>query len=356
MKKIYILLLTICTIGTVTAQPIFTQANFPQIGNVFTSYDVDPTGLSEGNSGANQTWNFASAVATGTSVTQNVVNPSSTIYGSLYPSSNLAVFTPASNGDEEYVYFNVTSTFADLIGIVTHDPTVDINLHYSDPQRFITFPFTYGNVIQDSYTAFATYIISGTQFNDYRRGSMYGTADAYGSITTPDNSYSSALRTVQHESVFDSVTIQGFPGGSVYSSHQTIYGWAPENSFNSVFVITYDTTDDGSGSGPIPSISASYSSSTVGIDENQTKESLRVFPNPANKTARVNIDSDQLDNGSTTFFAFDATGRIAKRVDFVLYPATHKSISIDMSDCKSGIYFIRVVQKEKVFSSKFLLE
>jgi hypothetical protein len=353
MKKLYVLLLSTCLIAPVLAQPTFTSADFIQIGDAITTFPLDPTGLTEGSAGANQTWNYSAATTTGAGVTANAVSPASTPYASMYPAANLAVKTISSQGNDGYGFYNVTSGYADLVGSGVHAPTMDNFFVYSDAMRAVTFPWTYNSSNQDSYVAFMTYTANGLQVNDYRRGAISVVADAYGSLTTPDATYPNTLRLHQTESSVDSVIIAGFPTAQMVFDNRTSYTWSPANYINSAFIITYDTIDQGTG--PQASVSASYSSSVTGIKESYSLKALDVYPNPAVRSSVVYINTDELNAGNTTFRAIDVNGKIVKQFDFIMYAANHKSVSVDMSDCNTGFYFIQLVQKSVTYSTKFVL-
>jgi len=353
VKKFYAILLLIFLSHTVFAQPVFTQTNFYSIGDAIATYDLDTTGLSPGNYGANQTWDFSSAVSTGSVSTAYVVTPAATPYSSLYPTANLALQTYATSGIDAYSFYDVDPNRADVVGVGTHSSTVDNFFNYSDPLRVINFPFTYNSTGQDNYVGFSTYIVSGYTMNDYKRGTYSILADGYGSVTTPEIYYPYCLRTVTVENVVDSVVITGFPTPSMITSNRTTYSYISANEFTSVFLIAYDTTDQGGG--PVANKFANFSSFVTGISETPNLKVLNVYPNPAIKSTRVNLNANELKSGQTTFYAIDSNGRIAKQIDFMLNEANHKSLSIDMSDCSEGLYFIRLVQKDVTYSSKFVL-
>ena len=75
-------------------------------------------------------------------------------------------------------------------------------------------------------------------------------------------------------------------------------------------------------------------------------ENLQVFPNPANKI--INFKNIIADDGNTLVKVYDVTGKIL----------IEKNISenrLDVSRLGNGFYLIRIFQKGKVYSSKFVI-
>jgi hypothetical protein len=67
MKKLYSLLSAIICCSSLMAQPTFTSSSIYGAGSNSTTISmVDTTNIVHGNAGANQTWNFASAVQAST--------------------------------------------------------------------------------------------------------------------------------------------------------------------------------------------------------------------------------------------------------------------------------------------------
>src|ERR1051326_3099027 len=111
MKKIYLFIaLPVLCYLPVNAQPTLTGANTnPTIGQSFTDQMVN--WQSQGNSGANVTWNFSSLSSTGTS-TLTWIDPATTPYNSNFTGANLANGTGSSDA-----YYTANSSSYSLIGI-----------------------------------------------------------------------------------------------------------------------------------------------------------------------------------------------------------------------------------------------
>src|SRR5258708_1918939 len=72
------------------AQPTITSCNLPVIGDTMYFLRIDTTGLTEGNKGANITWNFSALTLNGKKDTTVYYAPSSTPFVALFPTSNYA--------------------------------------------------------------------------------------------------------------------------------------------------------------------------------------------------------------------------------------------------------------------------
>lgn len=81
---------------------------------------------------------------------------------------------------------------------------------------------------------------------------------------------------------------------------------------------------------------------------------LSVYPNPASSDLTVKIGLDYISN--TQLQIIDLTGKIVKDYskEFKYEHGFYKA-QLDISDMKSGIYFVKVVQPDNVFTKKLLV-
>jgi hypothetical protein len=352
MKKLYTFTIALSLfITNIHAQITLNSTNWPAAGVVETNYSVDVTSASEGSAGANQTWDFSSLPSTGTSSQLEYVAPSATPYFSSFPTANSAVYTPSISGSSiGYGYYNNTSSFNDLIGFVSDDGAgTVVSLNYSDPERALTYPFTYGTSFTDSYYAVANYTISGTPVTDYRFGTNITSADAYGTVMTPAGTYNNVLRIKTTGVNTDSLDLQGFP--FVSTSHITTFTWVNQNTLEP-FVMNYDTSDDGMG-GQTFSKSGQYTSLSTGISDLLPVKPLAVYPNPSSSET-IHLNADNLNAGNAEFIVADINGRIIKNLQFTIRTAARKTIDVDMSDVAPGIYSVRLLQENSVWASRYV--
>jgi hypothetical protein len=90
MKKIVSFAL-IFFIFKVIAQPNFTSADMIKLsGEVYSDYNIDTTGISEGPSGPNQNWNF-NIITLGNASVSNVTAASISPFNTYFPSADIVI-------------------------------------------------------------------------------------------------------------------------------------------------------------------------------------------------------------------------------------------------------------------------
>jgi hypothetical protein len=160
------------------AIPVLTQSTFsPGIGEVAIGYAAD-TSINPGGSGANVAWTFNNLVLSGDSFFSTGVTPASTPFSSSFPSSTIAY---EEAGDFDYI--NSTSGIFQILGSSTGS-----NLFYYTPAlTYMTFPFTFGSTC-------STPAYTQTTVQDTFTGSLYTTADAYGTVIINGRTFNDVLR------------------------------------------------------------------------------------------------------------------------------------------------------------------
>jgi len=93
---------------------------------------------------------------------------------------------------------------------------------------------------------------------------------------------------------------------------------------------------------------------TIGIYNEELKiknEELKIYPNPANSDITLEFDSDINQNIEIQIYNILGTEVLSKQI------FCQKSVSLDVSRLKSGIYFVRVSDKKGlVYSNKLMVE
>ena len=89
----------------------------------------------------------------------------------------------------------------------------------------------------------------------------------------------------------------------------------------------------------------------VGIDSYGSRETIFIYPNPANKNLFLQL-SETL-KGNITFQIYDVVGREASP----LAPLQRRGeYEIDISSLSSGVYFLKINEGENTVVKKFLKE
>ncbi|MEK7877861.1 MAG: hypothetical protein AAB325_16925, partial [Pseudomonadota bacterium] len=214
MKKIYPLCLLILSGTYINAQsPTITSCNLPIIGDTIYFLRVDTTGLTEGNKGANITWNFSSLTLNGQKDTTIYYTPSATPFPTSFPSSN---YSATDNGSafQDYGYYDNQTTGTTLLGGDSPQGTTN----YSDTWQLYWFPLNYLDSLGDSFKA----VFNGTSGATIRRqGTSKTVADGYGTLILPTGTYPNVLRIKLQETETDYVFFgASFIGSSIITLTQ----------------------------------------------------------------------------------------------------------------------------------------
>ena len=192
------------------AQISITSVYNPQVGDIAKNLNCDTTNINPGNSGPNVNWNFSNLVITQDSSNIYFTSPSLTPYGSSFPQANIA-----ANSNGTYVYYQTSSTQILDYGLANSSIVAPL----SNPATWIQYPFTYQSTINDNFYG---------QFNlslgtNYRSGTIFVTADAYGNLTMPYGIINNTLRVKVVENIKDSTVILGF--AVITTTKLTTYFW-----------------------------------------------------------------------------------------------------------------------------------
>lgn len=329
MKKIF-LLFSLAISSFSFGQITLTSSINPVPGETQKNVDADTTGVSQGPSGANQTWNFTNLTRTDSSVLSWVAS-GSTPYAAQFPTSNVASSIDNSN----FQYFTTSANNLIVNGYAGANQVIP----YSDPQTFLQYPFSYGTTFNDNF--FATYSLSG--FNVTRSGNTTVTGDAWGTINLPFGSFNNALR-VKYTVVTRDSSNPGIP--FITNSTVTSYTWFVSGKKFPVFEIIYTTIDiNGMSSTSSKHVNYSPNNPPIGIANIGTSVpdvfSLKQnYPNPFNPSTK--IDFDVPTSGFVNLTVYDELGREVETL--VNQDLQSGSYRVDWSGAKysSGMYFYRI--------------
>lgn len=309
------------------AQPTLTAAGCsPVIGTTTTS--VSNAGFAQGAAGANQTWNFASVGNTG-STTSQYIAVGSAPNGAQFTNSNLA-----SSGNGAYAFYNSTSNALTLNGIVS--PSGGPVITYSNGEDGLRFPFTYGNSYTDTWAATFT---SGVAF--FRTGSTTVTADGYGTLITPQGTFTNALRIHFVQTYHDS---SDFAVGDYTNDEYFWYKEGIKEALASTFTFTSNFA------GQInTSTGGSYASGTVGIEGNTASLAFVLAPNPAQDIINIAINDNNLGQIKTRII--NQLGQEVAPLENINYMAGN-NMQFDVAYLKNGIYTLQLILEDNSVINK----
>ncbi|MBC7778324.1 MAG: T9SS type A sorting domain-containing protein [Phycisphaerae bacterium] len=312
-KSVFTLLFLSSFATLAFAQPVIQNTIIPDIGDVVKLTVADTLNVSEGNAGANQTWNFSNwHILSGTTPTQyRYISPVGTPYFANYPSATMA--TKVEEDTVIYVYFREESNKYSLLGAAS----IAFQQSYTDPDAQLKYPTNYNaSYLED----FAYTTDAGTGVNFYSKGSRTVKYDAYGTLITPLGTFQNAMRIKAVSSQIDSAEFMGIK--IINHSFLTTYGWLAAGHPGTLASVYYSYTVTETYFPGIPTIidqspvtkSVNYvSSSSVGVfDLVQAIDgisALTLGPNPAMDQLTLRFESN-IAMPSLQLRITDASGRL----------------------------------------------
>ncbi|MFZ4633254.1 MAG: hypothetical protein ACOYNO_03500 [Saprospiraceae bacterium] len=185
------------------AQPTLQMNVVGQIGDVVTLQVADTLNISQGNAGANQTWNFSSLKPqSGQPATLYAyLAPANTPpqFASVFPVANLslkigtdtAVYSYGKLEANQFTFLGIKNDFIEQV--------------YTDPDIQLK-TLTYNNSFSDD---FANYSNAGGGVIFYGKGSRTVTYDGYGTLITPLGTFQNAMRIKGVSNQVDSAEFSG---------------------------------------------------------------------------------------------------------------------------------------------------
>jgi len=340
-----LILIALLFASAVNAQIILNSDRKPVVGDSFTTSNMDTTGVTEGASGSNITWDFSNVTATGQQFIAQYVDPSEAPGDSLFPDADVAI-----NYDElSYSFYDTESNTVHSLGMAFED----FSIVYLNTEKVAEYPFTFNSTFLDNFQAeyeleegLIVRHIGITQF----------TGDAFGNIILPDGSNHAALRVKIFRQTADTMFVMGFPL-STTEVKATTYKWYTSESKFPVFGISYleiningnITTDK----------QVDYNTETpTDVDDKSPQivngfELLQNYPNPFNPSTKISWYSSV--GSHQTLKIYNVLGtEVATLVD-EYKPAGSYEVDFDASKLSSGVYLYRLQSGSETMTKKMTL-
>ena len=322
----------------VYSQPTITHnGNAPQIGDVFYFSNSEEI-LDPGPSGANQSWDYSvmNVISTGQAA---IMNPNNTPFASDFPECNQVFHY---DGTSTYIYYELTQGMINHYGdAFDEDPPMII--YFSDPDKEIEFPFSFNDSFTDDY--FSSYVYEG--MTTHRRCTSTVTADAWGSVTTPHNTYDNVLRIKTFKTTTDSVWFEGI---YVYATTTTLshYAWHTASSHTPVMVIGIIESDLGTSyANHYTTSSQQIISPPAGISQ------LQVSPNPATNNVQISFSVDN--QKPVSISVIDLTGKEMLRTEYLTCNFGEQQTTIQVDKLEAGLYFLMLSNNGNKLSKKIMI-
>lgn len=320
--KHFFLLAFVCSVAGIFAQPVINSNVIAPVGAVTTylkSGVAATNNFNPGAAGANVTWNFATLdTSLGASV-QYTVPADTTYYYSEYPSVvNRAVGGWTGLGPA-YAYTYIDNSKYEYYGTRSFS---DFKI-YQDPQKQLTFPFTYSNQFTDTF------------YDEYPvfYGNVAVKADAYGTLVLPTGTYSNVLRIYTRE-VYREYD-ENSPQDSLFYEGK-YYRWYQPNTPNVLLeyasvVQFYIYQGQRYDADSIKRVSITKNPTITSIAE-PVSFATAVYPNPAGNTLMINAET-YIDGVTLT----DLCGKTVLQQNFY-----DKNIQLNLENIAAGAYCLQL--------------
>lgn len=329
MKKLYFTLLSAAIGLSVNAQTL-TQANHaPANGNVFSTYQVDSTGVSPGAAGAGVSWNFSS-VNTHSNISNNYT--ATTVNNAAYPSANIAI----ASSTNDLSYYNSTTGILNYWGGNIVVGTIPATITYTSAAVRAVYPMSL-NSTQSAATG-GSLVAGGT--NGTFTGNSKVIMDGTGTLSIPGGTYTNALRVVTSQTI----NYTASPITGVVT--QVNYDYYSTGTKAPLFTISTSSVTSNIGAPSQQTVVTRYKASPTGINSIDAGVNVvSVFPNPS--SSFINFETSN--QGAKTISIYDINGKLIES------RSLSSSLKLDVSNYAIGIYSYKIMSADNNFikSSKF---
>ncbi|MBK6610995.1 MAG: T9SS type A sorting domain-containing protein [Sphingobacteriales bacterium] len=190
---VMVFLLLVIT-GTAVAQPTLTRdKSFFKVGDFYPAMFCNAQGVTQGESGANVTWDFSEVLVDGPGATPTYIDPKNTDFPDDFPTANVA-----SASTTDYGYFEATNDGAFDVGFGQFDNPGTTNADetllftYLDNLQLYKFPFDYQNEFTDTMSR--TYTINNGAILIESGTSRTVKYDGWGTLILPTGTFNNVAR------------------------------------------------------------------------------------------------------------------------------------------------------------------
>lgn len=333
-----------------SAQATLTASNLnPVAGDAFITKNCDTAGVTQGPSGANQTWNFSGLTDLSTDSAAAVPCMYMSPLCTWAPGSNIGINSVSTvNSLKTYLYESVTKLSQCGVYISS-----DENVTFSDPMDQFHYPFTYPNTFTDPFAGTITYKPSGfsTAISATQTGQVTVTCDGWGTLILPHGiTDTGTLRVHTSEGYRDEVGLIGF-FDSIYTE---TYSWYAPGTHTAL--LTIQNAHDVTMNTNLKIVTYAYAPLVIPpppgagvIDVAAPQVSLELFPNPA--TEVLSIKYDGADKARISLC--DMMGR-----EIAVIPACRRgqATQYNIQSLAKGIYLVRLESDGQTITKKLQIQ
>lgn len=350
MKKFTLLFgLLVVSLCFLTAQPVLTQNDIGfQIGDVQVIDSIDFLDMTS-QEGPNMTWDLSSLSPQGTLLTAEVVTPSSTSNGALFPTSTIArtITIPELTIDQ---FFNFDGASMQHLGTTLSFGVDDIISNYTDPEIAIPLPMTYGSSGSDNYAS----VLSGGPLASESSGQIDWEVPGYGTLIVNGQTYTDVL---MYKLTRDDVTTSSFGGTSFeFLSLEVTYLFMASGYHYPIVVFTEITNND-EFTPPETTYEGSVliSQTTSLADLSDILPDLSVFPNPVHKgvlTLEYTLDAPT----EMSLELVDLSGRIILNRNSTSQVGLVSQTILLPDNLEAGLYLLNISSEDGFRSVRIVVE
>jgi len=331
MKKT--LLFAAVSISLFGSAQTLTQADEAAIGtpnNMFLcdSFTVDYAGTI----GTAITWDYSSLVGiSGQTRNVGVINATTTVNASDFPISTFAYEVENSVTS----FYNSTTASKKSQGFIFDEPTLGLVVAKfdTDDEVVITYPFTYGDVSNDTYAGSVDYTLGGVPSTSSLTGVAHATIDGVGTLELPQ---SVSLTNVIRYKIIDTSTMINVPFlGNIEIIRRQFEYYDLANGKLPVLTLTKMTIQAIGSSTPISEqqlVLSQYAPVLwLGLND-QSSFDFEVYPNPTQGEYTIKGD-----------FSNDAKAKVLDQSGRVIAQfSVSNGMSVDISAYENGLYFLQI--------------
>ena len=316
MRKNCLFIIAISALQLSTfAQPVLNSTDFT-LNYVSDTYRLNNiSNLSQGNAGANQTWDFSQLPTLSSNGNFSIVPYASSPYAATFPTANLTFKTTTTDvPDPSYTYYKLTSANLETVG---EESSTGSQLEL-DHYIMFEFPYIYNTVINDTY-----------QFQDEPTIiTTTSTYDGYGTLITPFDTFTNVIR---QKSV------------QIYSSSfsTTFYTWQTTNPFKVIMGVGFIN-------GIVTSnfVEVYTNFTALGVNDFKKESTIVLYPNPTSAFLNLRLANNQ------AIERVVVTDILGKKV----LEQNKNTAQINVESLSAGLYIVEVYNATEKYQTKFLKE
>jgi len=345
------------------AQPSITGAFWLEPGERSNLMPCDTMNVQQGPAGANITWDFS-----GLSPDSGIYAPHTRFYWEGMAVSSAPFSNEFPTADLGYLQFDSTYSFVQnnndtlewvgTVNINTRD-SVTTKVIYSNPEKWVTVPFTYGDSSMDQFAGTATAITSFGTFSASVSGSVSWQIDGYGTLILPNATYNNVARIRLNRTMSSTATV----GGATTTVTNENYLWFSAAHEYIILDIENIWTNNPP---PVPNTfgrrvfyaknpPAASGSLPVSVESVEASASMavKVVPNPAVSRATVSFTLEH--PARIKLHLLDQLGREVAQPMERGFSAGRHSLPLKVSHLPAGHYLVRLQSATGVVNQKLLI-